>query len=151
MILTVLRNSDQVFCSMSLYWDLPVFFMIKLRLWVLGRMTIDVKCYFHHITPRYILSTWFITVDIDSNHPLRVFVRFLSINMFLFCFYFIYLFIHLLAVLDLRCCMQAFPSSCERGGYSSLRCAGFSLPWLLLLQSMGSRCTGFSSCSTWAQ
>ena len=26
-----------------------------------------------------------------------------------------------------------------RGGYSSLRCAGFSLRWLLLLQSSGSR------------
>ena len=35
--------------------------------------------------------------------------------------------------------------------YSSLRCEGFSLRWLLLLQSMGSRCTGFSSCGTWAQ
>ena len=33
------------------------------------------------------------------------------------------------------------------GGYSSLRCAGFSLQWLLLLQSTGSRCAGFSSCS----
>ena len=32
------------------------------------------------------------------------------------------------------------------GGYSSLLCAGFSLWWLLLLQS-----TGFSSCGTWAQ
>ena len=30
--------------------------------------------------------------------------------------------------------------------YSSLRCAGFSLPWLLFLWSMGSRCAGFSSC-----
>ena len=37
------------------------------------------------------------------------------------------------------------------GGYSSLRCAGFSLRWLLLLQSMGSRCVGFSSCGTRAQ
>ena len=37
------------------------------------------------------------------------------------------------------------------GGCSSLRCAGFSLCWLLLLRSMGSRCTGFSSCGTWAQ
>ena len=37
------------------------------------------------------------------------------------------------------------------GGYSLLPCVGFSLPWLLLLQSTGSRCTGFSSCSTWAQ
>ena len=36
-------------------------------------------------------------------------------------------------------------------GYSSLWCAGFSLRWLLLLQSTGSRCTVFSSCGTWAQ
>ena len=35
-------------------------------------------------------------------------------------------------------------------GYSSLRCAGFSLRWLLLLRSTGSRCTGFSSCGTQA-
>ena len=37
------------------------------------------------------------------------------------------------------------------GGYSSLRCAGFSLRWLLLLQSTGSRHTGFSSCGAWTQ
>ena len=50
------------------------------------------------------------------------------------------------------------------GGYSSLRCTGFSLQWLLLSQSMGSKragfniCStralehvGFSSCGTWAQ
>ena len=37
-------------------------------------------------------------------------------------------------------------------GYSSLkRCAGFSLRWLLLLRSTGSRRTGFSSCGTWAE
>ena len=36
-------------------------------------------------------------------------------------------------------------------GYCSLRCAGFSLWWLPLLQSMGSRRAGFSSCSTQAQ
>ena len=42
-------------------------------------------------------------------------------------------------------------------GYSSLWCAGFSLRWLLLLRSMGSRCTasvvvvhGLSSCGSWA-
>ena len=34
------------------------------------------------------------------------------------------------------------------GGYSSLRCAGFSSRWLLLLRSMVSRCAGFSSCGT---
>ena len=36
------------------------------------------------------------------------------------------------------------------GGYSSLRCVGFSLQWLLLLQSMDSRCMSFSSCGSWA-
>ena len=36
-------------------------------------------------------------------------------------------------------------------GYSSLWCAGFSLRWLLLLRSMGSRHAGFSSCGTQAQ
>ena len=35
--------------------------------------------------------------------------------------------------------------------YSLLRCAGFSLWWLLLLQSMGSGRAGFSSCGTQAQ
>ena len=35
------------------------------------------------------------------------------------------------------------------GGYSLLWCA--SLSWLLLLQSMGSRCVGFSSCGMRAQ
>ena len=37
------------------------------------------------------------------------------------------------------------------GGYSSLWCTGISLQWLLLLQSTGSRHTGFSSCGVWAQ
>ena len=36
------------------------------------------------------------------------------------------------------------------GGYSLLRCIGFSLQWLLLLRSTGSRRPGFSSCGTWA-
>ena len=36
------------------------------------------------------------------------------------------------------------------GGYSSLWCMGFSLRWLLLLRSMGSRRAGFSSCGLWA-
>ena len=44
------------------------------------------------------------------------------------------------------------------GGYSSLRCVGFSLwcaglslRWFLLLRSMGSRRMDFSSCGSWAQ
>ena len=34
------------------------------------------------------------------------------------------------------------------GGYSLLRCVGFSLRWLLLLRSTGSRHAGFSSCGS---
>ena len=33
-------------------------------------------------------------------------------------------------------------------GYSLFRCVGFSLRWLLLLQSTGSRRVGFSSCGS---
>ena len=53
----------------------------------------------------------------------------------------IYLFLFL-AALGLRCYVQAF---------SLLQCTGFSLSWLLLLWSMGSRYMGFSSCGTRAQ
>ena len=55
------------------------------------------------------------------------------------CFFFFTLFIYLiLAALSLRC--WAFSSSAQ------LQCGGFSLRWLLLLRSMGSRRAGFSSC-----
>ena len=37
------------------------------------------------------------------------------------------------------------------GGFSWLWCVGFSLRWLLLLRSTGSRCAGFSSCGARAQ
>ena len=51
---------------------------------------------------------------------------------------FIYLF---LAALGLRCCMRLSLVAAS-GGYPLLQRAGFSLQWLLLLWSMGSRCTG---------
>ena len=47
-----------------------------------------------------------------------------------------------LAALGLRCCVQAFSSCSKRGGYSSLRCTGFSLSRPLLLRSTGSRHAG---------
>ena len=65
-------------------------------------------------------------------------------------FFFLNLFIYLfLAALGLCCCVRAF-SSCSERGYSSLRCVGFSLRWLLLLLSMGPRRAGFSSCGAQA-
>ena len=72
-----------------------------------------------------------------------------------FCFYFyyhyflkfiyllIYFWLHWVFVAARRLSLVATSS-----GYSSLQCAGFSLRWLLLLRSTGSRRAGFSSCGT---
>ena len=57
---------------------------------------------------------------------------------------FIYLF---LLVLGLSCCTRAFSGCCEQGS-PFLRCLAFSLRWLLLFQSVGSRCVGVNRCST---
>ena len=60
-------------------------------------------------------------------------------------------------MLGLHCCIGFSPVVASRG-YCSLRCLGFSLLWLLLLQSKGSRHTasvvaahGLSSCVSWTQ
>ena len=54
---------------MSLYWDLPdVFLMIRLRLLVLGRKTIEVKFYFHQPN---------IVHDVALDHPAEVVCQFL--------------------------------------------------------------------------
>ena len=67
-------------------------------------------------------------------------IIFFLINLFIYLFWLHWVFI---AVHGLS------PVAASRG-YSSLWCTGFSLLWLLWLQSMGSRCTGFSSCGTQA-
>ena len=58
--------------------------------------------------------------------------------------------IFFLAALGL-CCCRGLSLVAVSGGYSSLQCVGFSLRWLLLLWSTGSRRAGFSICGTWAQ
>ena len=55
-------------------------------------------------------------------------------------------------MLGLHCFVRSF-SRCGQWGllfYSSLQCVGFSLLWLLLLRSMGSKRAGFRSCGSWA-
>ena len=64
---------------------------------------------------------------------------------FLFFFSFIYLWLHWVFIAARGLSLVA-----ASGGYSSLSCAGFSLRWLLLVQSTGSSRTGFSSCCSWA-
>ena len=53
----------------------------------------------------------------------------------------------ILAALDLRCCVWAFASCSKRGCFSLWR-VDFLLRWFPMLQSAGSRHTGFRSCSS---
>ena len=64
---------------------------------------------------------------------------------------FIYVFIYLFWLCWVFVAAHGLSLVVASRGYSSLRCMGFSLRWLLLLRSMGSRHVGFSSCSSWAQ
>ena len=66
-----------------------------------------------------------------------------SHSFYLFVCLFIYFWLRWVFVATRRLSLVA-----ASGGYSSVRCAGFSLRWLLLLRSTGSRCTGFSSCGS---
>ena len=90
-------------------------------------------------------------------HPIQLL---LDLIFFLFFFfkggvlYFIfkiYLFIYLFLAALVFVAARRLSLVVASGGYSSLWCVGFSLRWLLLLQSMGSRCAGFSSCGMRAQ
>ena len=84
----------------------------------------------------------------DLNSP--------PIALFLLTFYFfIFNFYYFLKFIYFWLCWVFIPSHglslvAASGGYSWLRCTSFSLQWLLLLRSMGSRHAGFSSCGTWA-
>ena len=66
---------------------------------------------------------------------------------FFFCFTFlkknkfIYLYVFIFDCVGSSSLCAAF-SSCGERGYSSLRCTGFSLQWLLLLRSSGSQARG---------
>ena len=71
-----------------------------------------------------------------NNHSLQVF--FLFLNKFIYFIYFWLCWVFVAA--------HGLSLVAASRGYSSLRCAGFSLWWLLLLRSAVSRRMGFSSC-----
>ena len=74
------------------------------------------------------------------------------LTIFTYLFYkFIYLFIYMFWLRWVFIAAHGLSLLVVSGGYSWLGCAGFSLRWLLLLRSTGSRRAGFSSCGTWAQ
>ena len=67
-------------------------------------------------------------------------------NKFIYLFYLFYFWLCWVFVAVLWLSLVA-----ESRGCSLLRCAGFSLRWLLSLWSTGCRCSGFSSCGTQTQ
>ena len=66
----------------------------------------------------------------------------------IYLFYFIYFIFGCVGSFLLH---AGFSLVAASGGYSLLQCAGFSLQWLLLLWSTGSRHVGFSRCGMQAQ
>ena len=69
---------------------------------------------------------------------LPAFLRTLSVYLFIYWLFWVFIAAHRLSLVA------------ETEGYSSLWYTGFSSWWLLLLQSTGSRGTGFSSCGAQA-
>ena len=72
------------------------------------------------------------------SYSLCVFFFFFLINLFYFWLHWVFV------------AARGLSLVAASGGYSSLWCTGFSLRWLLLLWSTGSRRLGFSSCGSWA-
>ena len=81
--------------------------------------------------------------ELSHKNQNTFFLFFFFINLFIL---FIYFWLHWVFVAVRRLSLVAVS-----GDYSLLRCVGFSLWWLLLLWSMGSRRAGFSSCGMRAQ
>ena len=111
----------------------------------------------HSINIWWIKQVWAALLSLQAQALTNTSHR--SDGVFLFWgvfFYFLNLFIYLLFILIFFWLCWVFVAArglslvAASGGYSSLRCAGFSLRWLLSLWSTGSRCTGFSSCGSQA-
>ena len=81
----------------------------------------------------------------SDMHTHTRFLKKSSLERLFFFYKFIYLFIFYFWLCWVFVAARGLSLVAASGGHSSLRCAGFSLQWLLLLWSTGSRCTGFSS------
>ena len=75
-------------------------------------------------------------------YPLALIFIFLF-NLFLYIHLFIYFWLRWVFV-----AVRGLSLVAANGSYCSLRCTVFSLRWLLLLRSTGSRRAGFSSCGS---
>ena len=113
-------NLFSVFLSICLFWTFHIY----------------------RIMQHVVFGVWLPSLSIMFSRFIHV-VAYISISL-LFFFkinLFIYLWLSWVFVAARRLSLVV-----ASGGYSSLRCAGFSLQWLLLSWNMGFRCIGFSSC-----
>ena len=118
------------------------------------------QCVFH--SSQFMMHCCFLAVESarcqDSEEgqlPAKIMKLFLNLDYQLRLFSFLFL---LEAVVFCCCCyfwlhwvfvaVRGLSLVAVSGGYSSLWCTGFSLRWLLLQRSTGSRHVGFSSCGT---
>ena len=88
------------------------------------------------------LTTWqfpfffFFDAEAETQRFFFCFLFFFNFFYFIFWLRWVFVAVHRLSLVAVS------------GGYSSLRCVGFSLRWLLLLRSTGSRHAGFSRCGS---
>ena len=98
----------------------------------------------------YCLSlTYFVALTQKCQKCIYLFLYCHPIYIYIYIFFFFFFFFFWLCWIFVAAHGLSVVALSE--GYSSLRCAGFSLQWLLLLRSTGFRRVGFSSCGTRAQ
>ena len=132
------------FCHPFLLWwwyNYSLFFNINFYIWLhqMGTLLGALFCPSptSHDLDYFSYKSW----NLEDWFLLLSFFFFLDLFIYLICFWLWWAFVA-------ACRLSLVATS---GGYSLLRCTGFSFQWLLLLRSTGSRCLGFSSCSPWAR
>ena len=95
-------------------------------------------------------------LEIRGNSPTVTYTILISLFYLTHSWYFEFFFIRFFFIIICFWLCWVFVAACGLSlvvasrDYSSLGCMGFSLRWLLLLWSTGSRRVGFSSCGAWA-
>ena len=97
---------------------------------------------------RFTIQWYYYIMESNDNAVSRSRSSTYIVNLGLFFKFYLFIYFWLRWVFVAACRLSLVAA---RGGYFLLWCAGFSLQWLLLLLSTGSRHTGFSSCGLRAQ
>lgn len=85
---TVFKNNSQAFCRKPSIGTCPLYFMIRLRLWIWGRTT-EVKYHSHRIFPRVRANNMIIAINDELCHLTQVFLSgFSSVKLLHFPFIF---------------------------------------------------------------